>query len=261
MWEPPSGFVLAWQITPDWQCQPDVSKSSEVEVRFTPVEDGATRVDLEHRYFERHGTGAEVMRTSVDTPNGWSAILCLYTASAQGDAGASSQPAADLLAAPMAYIFRLNTGLMTRAIDGLTDEQAWARPTAQTNAMLWIIAHAVTVRASMLKMLGVTVDTGWGDLFARGATPRDTDAYPSREEILRVHHTVAARVACTLSAVKDADLVKEVPDSRLPNARTMADQVAFHRPARPVSRRPAWLHQEGVGVRGDGGVVETPSFD
>ena len=76
-WEPPLRLVLAWQITHQWGYQPDVAKSSEVEVRFIPVGD-ATRVELEHRHFERHGDGGVAMRASVDAPNGWTTIMGLY---------------------------------------------------------------------------------------------------------------------------------------------------------------------------------------
>jgi uncharacterized protein YndB with AHSA1/START domain len=79
-WEPPSRFVMAWQITPAWQYEPDLANSSEVEVRFTPLDDGSTRVDLEHRHFERHGAGAEIMRTALDAPNAWSGLLELFSA-------------------------------------------------------------------------------------------------------------------------------------------------------------------------------------
>ena len=48
--------------TAQWDYQPDVMKSSEVDVRFTPESDGTTRVDLEHRHFERIGAGWESMR-------------------------------------------------------------------------------------------------------------------------------------------------------------------------------------------------------
>jgi uncharacterized protein YndB with AHSA1/START domain len=78
VWEPPHRLALAWQITPEWGYQPDLAQSSEVEVRFTPEPDGRTRVDLEHRHFERHGAGAGTMRTAVDSPNGWSGLLQLY---------------------------------------------------------------------------------------------------------------------------------------------------------------------------------------
>jgi uncharacterized protein YndB with AHSA1/START domain len=78
VWEPPHRFVMAWQIQGDWTYQPDLAQSSEVEVRFTSEPDGYTRVDLEHRYLERHGTGAAAMRTAVDSPSGWGGLLPLF---------------------------------------------------------------------------------------------------------------------------------------------------------------------------------------
>ena len=79
LWEPPHRFVMAWKVTPHWGYEPDSAKSSEVEVKFTPMGD-STRVDLEHRYFERHGTGADVMRTSIDSPGGWGGLMELFRA-------------------------------------------------------------------------------------------------------------------------------------------------------------------------------------
>jgi uncharacterized protein YndB with AHSA1/START domain len=80
VWEPPRRFVFAWQITHEWGYQPDLAQSSEVEIRFTPTADGGTRVDLEHRHFERHGAGAASMRAGVDSPDGWGGLLALYAA-------------------------------------------------------------------------------------------------------------------------------------------------------------------------------------
>lgn len=78
VWEPPRRLVMAWKINLQWQYEPDLAKSSEVEVSFTPEPDGSTRVDLEHRYFERHGTGWQTMRTQVDSGMGWGALLEMY---------------------------------------------------------------------------------------------------------------------------------------------------------------------------------------
>ena len=78
VWEPPRRFVMAWKINLQWQYEPDLAKASEVEVSFTPEPDGSTRVDVEHRYFERHGAGWETMRTSVDSGMGWGGLLELY---------------------------------------------------------------------------------------------------------------------------------------------------------------------------------------
>lgn len=87
VWEPPQRFVMAWQITHEWGYEPDLAKSSEVEVRFTPQSDGTTRVDLEHRHFERHGAGGASMRKSVDAPNGWPGLLQLYIARVESGEG------------------------------------------------------------------------------------------------------------------------------------------------------------------------------
>jgi len=82
-WEPPRRLVMAWKITAEWQYEPDLAKSSEVEVRFTPVGDGSTRVDLEHRNFERMGAGWETMRGMVDSEGGWGTLMQMFAAEAE----------------------------------------------------------------------------------------------------------------------------------------------------------------------------------
>jgi hypothetical protein len=83
IWEPPQRFVFAWQITPEWQYEPDLAQSSEVEVRFTPEADGMTRVDLEHRNFERHGAGGESMAMGVGSDGGWGMLMELFRTKAE----------------------------------------------------------------------------------------------------------------------------------------------------------------------------------
>jgi uncharacterized protein YndB with AHSA1/START domain len=83
VWEPPHRIVMAWQINGQWQYEPDLTKSSEVEVRFSAERDGSTRVDLEHRYFQRHGADADAIRTAVDSPSGWGGLMPLFAARAE----------------------------------------------------------------------------------------------------------------------------------------------------------------------------------
>jgi uncharacterized protein YndB with AHSA1/START domain len=82
-WDPPHRFLLAWQITHEWGYQPDLSKSSEVEIRFTAQPGGGTRVDLEHRHFERMGPEGETMRVGVGGPGGWGSLMELFKARAE----------------------------------------------------------------------------------------------------------------------------------------------------------------------------------
>jgi hypothetical protein len=83
VWDPPRQFVMAWQINTSWQFEPDLAKSSEVYVRFTPEADGFTRVDLEHRHLERIGENIGAFRSALDSPGGWSGLLALFGARAE----------------------------------------------------------------------------------------------------------------------------------------------------------------------------------
>jgi uncharacterized protein YndB with AHSA1/START domain len=69
-YEPPSRVVFSWDITPTWQLQTDLDKTSEIEVTFTALGPARTRVVLEHRHLDRHGEGWESMRDAVS--GGWS---------------------------------------------------------------------------------------------------------------------------------------------------------------------------------------------
>lgn len=75
-WEPPSRLLLAWRLNAQWEYDPHLL--TEVDVRFTRVDEGQTRVDFEHRGFERMGAGGEEARAGVDGPAGWSAILASF---------------------------------------------------------------------------------------------------------------------------------------------------------------------------------------
>jgi uncharacterized protein YndB with AHSA1/START domain len=80
-WEPPTRLMLAWRLNARWEYDPDLL--TEVEIRFVAVSENETRVDFEHRGFERMGAGGEAARAGVDSPNGWGAILAEFQKSAE----------------------------------------------------------------------------------------------------------------------------------------------------------------------------------
>jgi uncharacterized protein YndB with AHSA1/START domain len=74
-YEPPTRVAFSWDISPHWQIETDLEKTSEVEVRFISETPDRTRVELEHRNLDRHGAGWEGVRDGVDSGDGWPLYL------------------------------------------------------------------------------------------------------------------------------------------------------------------------------------------
>ena len=82
-YEPPRRVVFSWDIGPTWQIEPDAARTSEVEVRFIAEGPDRTRVELEHRRIDRHGTGWDAVHDGVDGVDGdagWPLYLARYAA-------------------------------------------------------------------------------------------------------------------------------------------------------------------------------------
>jgi uncharacterized protein YndB with AHSA1/START domain len=74
-WEPPHRVVISWKVNPE------ALAPTEIDVRFTE-EDGSTRVDLEHRGWERLGEKAAESRASY--ADGWKSVFGAYAEVANG---------------------------------------------------------------------------------------------------------------------------------------------------------------------------------
>jgi uncharacterized protein YndB with AHSA1/START domain len=70
-WEPPRRLVLAWRINQNWTYDP--AFLTEVEMTFAPLDDGGTRVTLEHRDLERFGADAATHAATLNS--GWPGLL------------------------------------------------------------------------------------------------------------------------------------------------------------------------------------------
>jgi uncharacterized protein YndB with AHSA1/START domain len=77
-WDPPGRLILAWQLDANWKYDPALVL--EVEITFTALEGGMTRVDLEHRNLERYGDKAAAVRDMIGSDNGWMGILKSFIA-------------------------------------------------------------------------------------------------------------------------------------------------------------------------------------
>jgi uncharacterized protein YndB with AHSA1/START domain len=89
-YDPPERIVFSWDINLEWGLEPDPGKTSEVEVRFIAETPRRTRVELEHRHLERHGTGWEGMSGAVGSSEGWDAGLESYASALANTAAPQS---------------------------------------------------------------------------------------------------------------------------------------------------------------------------
>jgi uncharacterized protein YndB with AHSA1/START domain len=92
VWDPPRRLVLAWQLNGEWEYDPEFV--TELELRFTAVGGGRTRVELEHRNIDKFGEKAATTRDALDSPAGWSGGLALFAAVAQSDTEDARDPSA-----------------------------------------------------------------------------------------------------------------------------------------------------------------------
>ncbi len=75
VWEPPERLVYQWHL------RRDRADATEVEIRFVPAGEGTTRVEIEHRGWERLGGRGEASRDR--DRGGWAGLLPHFVAAAE----------------------------------------------------------------------------------------------------------------------------------------------------------------------------------
>jgi hypothetical protein len=80
----PNRILLAWQLDPNFEFDPDAARQTEVEVTFAAEGESSTLVTLEHRGFAVWGERGAAMRDSVSSEGGWTALLNAYAELARG---------------------------------------------------------------------------------------------------------------------------------------------------------------------------------
>ena len=76
-WDPPRRLGYLWHL------RADRADATDVEITFTPLAEGRTRVDIEHRGWERLGAAGESRRDA--NRGGWAGLLPHYVDAASKD--------------------------------------------------------------------------------------------------------------------------------------------------------------------------------
>lgn len=81
VWQPYSRLVLSWDISADFQYDPNLK--TELELLFIPDGQSSTRVELEHRHLDRYGSRRDQMRRIYDTEGDWGKLLQSFAQAAE----------------------------------------------------------------------------------------------------------------------------------------------------------------------------------
>lgn len=68
-WDPPQRLHMTWRVDGRWQPLADDTSASDIEVTFTPLNAGTTRVELAHLNLERVGETAQALFAALDGPS------------------------------------------------------------------------------------------------------------------------------------------------------------------------------------------------
>lgn len=115
----------------------------------------------------------------------------------------------------LADILRLNTKLLRNCLDGLTDEQAGARPSATTNSAAFIAAHVADARFLLLEVLGDARPSPLGFYLEKARGIDDVKQCPSlaetREAWTAASHALRDRLEVLTAAELDAAVSMRFP--------------------------------------------------
>jgi uncharacterized damage-inducible protein DinB len=125
------------------------------------------------------------------------------------------------------FIFDATDRLIRATLKDLPAEAFWKQPAEGSNSIGWVIGHITQSRAGLLTRIGEPVDTGWGDLFKRGAEKRDPSGYPAADELKRAGIDITSRLRGKLERLTEKDLQAPVAELQRLNVNTVAEALAF----------------------------------
>jgi uncharacterized damage-inducible protein DinB len=108
--------------------------------------------------------------------------------------------------APLAGTLRLNSKLFRNCLDGLTEEQARARPSDVTNSAAFVAAHMVESRFYTLKVLGAERPSPLARYLGEWRGIDEIQEWPSLPEIESAWAEASAALDARLEAIAPAEL-------------------------------------------------------
>ncbi|MBL8143978.1 MAG: DinB family protein [Acidobacteria bacterium] len=113
----------------------------------------------------------------------------------------------DPILASYSQLLAINSMLVNKALDGLSDDELWQRPGDHSNPIYWLVGHMSWSRNALLKLLGgefVAIPSA--RMFERGAEVAERATYPPFAEVVAGFKAVNAALRARMEAATDEEL-------------------------------------------------------
>ena len=156
----------------------------------------------------------------------------------------------DPVMAAAAHMFGTNEHLLTKALVGLSDEDAWKHP-GDANPIYWIVGHLAVYRHRLASLVGAGADLPWADVFKRTSQPDPESGGPALSEIREAFVAALSVLTARLAELTDAELSADAPvklPTPDPTLRGMIIFFAYHEAYHvgQVAYALKWLGQPGI---------------
>ena len=125
-------------------------------------------------------------------------------------------------------MFRFNTDIISKAIDGVRSEDWFRTPGDDSNHLMWLLGHVVVHRGQVLKTLGIDWNSSWASLFARGSDRVDEAEYPTVDEMRAAWDEISQQLKAALRESSPEVLTKPAPQGPPSFDQTLSGTVAFY---------------------------------
>jgi uncharacterized damage-inducible protein DinB len=110
---------------------------------------------------------------------------------------------------PIAAVLRLNTELLLNCLEGLSDQAARRRGTAQTNSIAFLVAHLIDARHFIASVVDAPLPSPLPPTLATVRSQDEAGETPPLEELLRAWEAIAAHLAVAVERLDTAQLARE----------------------------------------------------
>jgi uncharacterized damage-inducible protein DinB len=130
--------------------------------------------------------------------------------------------------AAFADLYKLDTKLVKKALEGVSDADLHKRINNSGTSLHWIFGHIVASRDYVGKVIDAKTEFKYNELFGgNGQELKDPSAYPPIEEISKAFDSVSRKLIKRLGALKEKDINKKGKDKWPQGGNTALDGIAF----------------------------------